>query len=70
MKSSTSEARRPAILIALISASDLMTIDIGNLPLTGCSGYNYRLSRKLVRSIDCSSLREEQSVIAEASSVQ
>jgi hypothetical protein len=47
-----------------------MTIDIGNLPLTGCSGYNYRLSRKLLRTIDCSSLREEQSVIAQAASVQ
>ena len=28
MKSSTSDARRPASLIAAISASDLMTIDI------------------------------------------
>jgi len=47
-----------------------MTIDIGNLPLTGCSGYNYRLSRKLVRSIDRSSFREVRSVIAEVASVQ
>jgi hypothetical protein len=28
MKSSTSDAKRPASLIAAISASDLMTIDI------------------------------------------